>query len=686
MGIFSFLSGSGRDGRNARGRAAQGGHTDSSFGQGLHIDLGHARKQTAQKAARLEPDSPRSALDPEHQAHAAPGQPDDPDGANRPNGPTGPNEPGTAADDTDDTDDRDDMNDMNDMDGRAPGGDGAIPLQEADLAPTPGAGLDPGLDPGLARGTRSRLVHPLRMKMVDGVCHLSEELRGNLLVDDHLARMAREQGRFSVPVVWHRPSAWEKLFGDGERGGRREAKDAAKPGSASAKGQEQDLSAATWVDAYVHRLFEKAMARKVSDIHITYMGPWTQVSFRRMGLVMEEESLDGPTGLQLVRGIFQGQLSQAESGFSEYERYDGRIADRTFLPRGLFAVRLHTEPIQSPHLQGPGITLAMRLLFDAASANGTLAERLACLGFEQKQIELVESFSETTGMTVVSGPTGHGKTTVLKNILEALAENVPTRNYYSLEDPPEYTILGVRQLNVFTKAVSDEERERALLEALAGLMRSDPDVILLGEIRYLGAARAAVNAALTGHSVWTTVHASSGLNVLARFREMGMPVDSALSVLAGVTYQRLLPTLCPGCREPLLPNLDGLAPKLRERLKALYPDSLDRLFVRGKGCSACDHLGLSGQKVACEVIPMRDRRLRELLSQGRVDEAQTHWVHELGGMTHVAHARARVANGEVDPRLAEERLGVPLDSDLQDEAWLMRKSGGQGANARGASA
>lgn len=560
----------------------------------------------------------------------------------------------------------------------APDEQNDLPLPQTGLELDPGPVPGPGLEPGM--GARPRLLHPLRMRMVEGVCHLSEELKGNLAVDDHLARMARERGLLAVPVVSHKPSAYEKLFGDGATDEGEDQTGSSKPDNQGER-KASPLSATTWVDAYVRRLFEKAMAKKVSDIHITYMGPWTQVSFRRMGLVMEEESLDGPTGLQLVRGIFQGQLSQAESGFSEYERYDGRIADRSFLPRGLFAVRLHTEPIQSPHLQGPGITLAMRLLFDAASAEGTLTERLACLGFEKEQRELVESFAETTGMTVVSGPTGHGKTTVLKNILEALAETVPTRNYYSLEDPPEYTILGVRQLNVFTKAVSDEERERALLEALAGLMRSDPDVILLGEIRYLGAAKAAVNAALTGHAVWTTVHASSGLNVLARFREMGLPVDSALGVLAGVSYQRLLPTLCPHCKEPLLPKLDSLNPKLRERVQTLWPDSLEGLYLRGEGCSACDHLGLSGQKVACEVIPLRDRRMRELLSKGRVDEAQTYWVREMNGMTHVAHARARVGKGEVDPRYAEERLGVPLDSDLQDAAWVLRKSRGLKDNA-----
>ncbi len=487
----------------------------------------------------------------------------------------------------------------------------------------------------------------LRLRLVDGVCHVSAELRGSLALDAMLAERARGMGVDVIPIRWHKPVEFEQLFGSTTR-------------------EETSREGSSWVDDYVKRLFARAMAKKVTDIHITYMGPYAEGSFRRMGLMQPEECLDGAMGLMLIRGIFQGGRSQAESGFSEYERYDGRIADQSFLPRGLFAVRLHSEPIQSPYIQGPGLNLSMRLLFDTTSVTGTLVERMATLGFTREQQKLLHSFSHSSGLAVISSPTGHGKTTLRKIIMEALARSVPTRNYYSLEDPPEYTILGVRQLNVFTKAVSDRERERALLEALAGLMRADPDVILLGEIRYLEAARAAVNAALTGHSVWTTVHASSGINVLARFREMGLSLDSLCSrgVLTGVSYQRLLPILCPACKRPLLPHRAELDADLLARLERLYKkDELERLCLRGPGCPACDGLGLCAQKVAAEVIPMSDAGLVDLVRANRMDEAQRYWV-EHGGMTHLAHARLRVGQGEVDPRLAEERLGSTLDADL----------------------
>ncbi len=488
-----------------------------------------------------------------------------------------------------------------------------------------------------------------RLRWFDGYFHASAELRGNLQLDNLFARYSEQTGSSIVPCIWYPPSEFEQKFGiryskfttDGNR---------ERP----------------WVETYVMELLNRALQKKVSDIHITYMGPYAQVYFRRMGLLQEDEPLNGEEGKQLIRGIFQGIFSQAESGFTEFERYDGRIADRKFLPEGLFAVRLHSEPIQSPLIASPGIALAMRLLYDATSATGPVMQRLKSLGFTPEQQKLVNSFTEHSGLTIVSGPTGHGKTTVLKNIMEALAQYTPTKNYYSLEDPPEYTILGVRQLNVFTKAVSDAERERALLEALAGLMRSDPDVILLGEIRYLEAAKAAINAALTGHGVWSTVHANSAIGIIARLHEMGMPLESICTdgVLNGLMYQRLMPILCPNCKKSLHKTPEVISPDLWNRLQAVYTHGeIDAICLRGDGCPHCDGLGLVNQQVAAEVISTDDRQLVALLRANRLYEAQQYWINE-GGKTHVAHALDRIASGDVDPVIAEERLGLTLDHDL----------------------
>lgn len=495
-----------------------------------------------------------------------------------------------------------------------------------------------------------------RLRYFDDGFHASGELKGNVLLDQLFASYSEQTGKNVIPCTWYQPVQFEQRFGIKR--------------SAYA---EEIQSTGSWVMDRLRDMLQRAMEKKVTDIHVVYMGPYAQVFFRRLGLVMEQEPMSGDEGLQFIRGIFQSNFSQAESGWSETERYDGRIADRKLLPEGLIAVRLHSEPIQSQLLATPGVALVMRLLFDATEARGSLKERLGFLGYTARQREIVHGFTEKSGLSIVAGPTGSGKTTVLKNILEALARDVPTKAYWSLEDPPEYPILGVRQLNVHTKAVSDAERQRALLEAIAGLMRSDPDVILVGEIRYEEAARAAINAALTGHAIWSTVHANSAIGIIARLHEMGsgIPLASICTdgVLTGLIYQRLVPILCPICKRKLIDSPGSASEELWARLRTVYRrGEIDGIFVRGdeKDCLFCDGIGLKGQQVVAEVVPVSsDRHLVSLMRENNLWKAQQYWVKEMRGLTHVAHALERIASGDVDPSIAEARLGLTLDHDLE---------------------
>ena len=485
-----------------------------------------------------------------------------------------------------------------------------------------------------------------RLRWQQDSFHASAELKGNMALDSLFAQFTEQTGQLIIPCSWYPPSDFEQKFG-----------------IRYSRFLSSDDKNRSWVDAYLMNLLARAMEKKASDIHITYMGPYAQIAFRRMGLLMEEEPLNGEEGLQLIRGIFQGHFSQSEASFSTHERYDGRIADRKFLPDGLFAVRLHSEPIQSPLIPEPGVCLAMRLLFDATSATGTIYERLSALGFTAQQQEMIHGFTEHSGLAIVSGPTGHGKSTTLKNIMESMALNVSTRSYWALEDPPEYTLIGVRQANVFTKATTTANRRREFEDALAGLMRSDPDVLLIGEIRYREAAEFAINAAMTGHGVWTTVHANSAIGIVNRIHEMGIELTSFCddNVLNGLIYQRLLPILCPDCKKPLRNHWKELPLGLRHRLMDVLPRKKNRIYLRGEGCPRCDGMGLIGQKVAAEVIPANDRKFIELLQQNRLFDARRYWLNEMRGQTHVTHALSRIEAGEVDPAIAEERLGVTLD-------------------------
>ena len=477
----------------------------------------------------------------------------------------------------------------------------------------------------------------------DNSFHASEELKGDNELDTLFAQCARELDVIVVPCIWYAPRAFEKKFG-------------------MRFNSKEEVNNAT-VENIV-KLLKTARELKASDIHITYWGQYTSIEFRILGLLRPYKTLSGPEGMELISAFFQSEISQSESNFTPFEQYDARIADRKFLPEDVFAIRLHSGPIQSPYIPEPGVFVAIRLLFDATSAQGTLEQRLASLGYSPEQQYLIRMLTERSGLSIIAGATGHGKSTVLKNIMESLIEQNPTKNYMTMEDPPEFAIRSAKQRVIVTKSNSENERKLQRVSANASLLRSDPDVLMIGEIRYLEMAFAAIEAAMTGHGVWTTLHASSAFGILSRLRGLGVKLEDLYedNVLNGLVYQRLMPILCPHCKKPL--DITAVSPQLRQRLEQIFPSELDNIRVKGPGCSHCGGMGLSGLQVVAEVVPI-NIELITLLREKTIREAQHYWLKNMGGTTHVHHARKRVAAGEVDPAIAEERLGTTLDHDLK---------------------
>lgn len=168
----------------------------------------------------------------------------------------------------------------------------------------------------------------------DGSFHASEELKGDIQLDSLFALCSREMGVAVVPCRWYAPRVFEKNFG------------------IRFNTKEDSINAT--VDTIVD-LLRKAWVLRASDIHITYWGPYTTIELRRLGLLQPFQTMNGLEGLEVISALFQSKVSQAggESGFTPIEQYDARIADRQYLPEGVFAVRLHAEPIQSPYIHGP---------------------------------------------------------------------------------------------------------------------------------------------------------------------------------------------------------------------------------------------------------------------------------------------------------------------------------------------
>ncbi|MFW5498424.1 MULTISPECIES: GspE/PulE family protein [unclassified Maridesulfovibrio] len=424
------------------------------------------------------------------------------------------------------------------------------------------------------------------------------------------------------------------------------------------------------------QIIAEAHEQGASDIHITDHGPFTSITFRKLGMVQDYKQLMGETGRKIIVAIYQTMSNQADSTFVATESQDARISNREYLPNDVHSIRIHTESLEEAMAQnGSGTEMALRLLYDRTTAKGNLQERLATLGYSERHIRRFQFLTQRSGLVLLSGPTGAGKSTALKHIMESMARDNPEKNFLAVEDPVEYPLERIKQIRVRTgdKGKRGEEYSRGI----AGLMRCDPDVIMIGEIRYAEAAAAALDAAQTGHGVWTTVHANSAFGIIQRMvsllRAANYPDPLEYlcdhTVLSGLHHQRLVPVLCPHCKMPIR-EITKLAEDNELRRKNLPKPVLNRLFravnemenvhIRGEGCKECAGMGIIGQTVASEIVTTDHVILRNIRA-GNTEGAYKHWRYEQNGQTFVNHAIDLVEQGLIDPYLTEKRLGVPLN-------------------------
>ena len=249
-----------------------------------------------------------------------------------------------------------------------------------------------------------------------------------------------------------------------------------------------------------------------------------------------------------------------------------------------------------------GEDAVIRLLDKAQLRSGDDRIALARLGFDQDSMRRLRSVaSEPHGMVLVTGPTGSGKTTTLYALLSEL--NRGDEKIISIEDPVEYELPGVLQIPV------NEKRGLTFTRGLRSILRHDPDKILVGEIRDPETAEIAVQAALTGHLVFTTVHANNVYEVIGRFLHMNVGLYGFVSALNGIVTQRLLRLNCPACSVPDN-NSEGLD-ALRVAGVGLGPIDLRR----GRGCTKCRGTGYAGRVAVGEVLRVDDR-FRDLVVDG----------------------------------------------------------------------
>ncbi|MDD9892562.1 MAG: type II secretion system ATPase GspE [Gammaproteobacteria bacterium] len=349
----------------------------------------------------------------------------------------------------------------------------------------------------------------------------------------------------------------------------------------------------------INALLTEAIKAGASDIHIEPYEDRLVVRFRVDGVLREVlEPRRAVAPLLVSRIKVMAKLDIAEKRVPQDGRIGLRIAGR--------AVDVRVSTMPSTH----GERVVMRLLDKQA---GRLD--LSHLGLDDRDLpRWREAISKPHGIVLVTGPTGSGKTTTL---YAALAElNDRRRNIMTVEDPVEYYLDGVAQTQVNTKV------DMTFARGLRAILRQDPDVVMVGEIRDLETAEIAVQASLTGHMVFSTLHTNSAVGAITRLRDMGIEPFLLSSSLVSILAQRLVRKLCTHCREPYQ------APKTE--LDVLKVDQEEPVTLyHAHGCEHCNHTGYAGRSGIYELITV-DSKMRELIHDGESEHAMTEHARSQG--------------------------------------------------------
>jgi type II secretory ATPase GspE/PulE/Tfp pilus assembly ATPase PilB-like protein len=393
----------------------------------------------------------------------------------------------------------------------------------------------------------------------------------------------------------------------------------------------------------------KACNARASDIHIRVRKTRTEIYFRIHNDLVPAGEQTREHGERLLATLYGAMTSISDNSYKPTERQDACISDRDKLPPKLYGVRIATAPTSD------GMVMVMRLLYNDAGDNIDLRP----LGFSDEHAALLQRMKEQPlGMNILSGPTGSGKSTTLQRALSGqIIEAGGKLHVLTVEDPVEYPIEGAVQTAV-TNAPTEEERSRLFAASISNAMRLDPDTIMIGEMRDRASAQNALRAAMTGHQVWTTVHANSAVAIIDRLVDLGLPLSMVAdhTILTGLISQRLVKLLCTHCKEPLARHQDALPERLMARVRAALKGDISQACVVGKGCKHCNHVGTVGRTVVAEVIIPDDEFFR-YIRMGEKTKAVAYWLEHMGGKTILQHTIEKVAAGLVDPRMAEQVMG-----------------------------
>lgn len=355
-------------------------------------------------------------------------------------------------------------------------------------------------------------------------------------------------------------------------------------------------------------LAQEALQKRASDIHITVNDNFAKIAFRIHGRIVPHRTLQRTTAEAICKAIYNtfAETGSTKEGFNPNRALDGLI-ERVYAG-GRIRFRFSSLPIAPS-----GFDVTLRIIHIESTEQRTLEE----LGYESEQIEMIERmFAYSSGMIIVAGATGAGKSTTLATVLRKLAQTKPHKKIRTVEEPVEIRIPGAAQTPVLR--LNDDGSDFLLM--LRQMMRSDPDIIMIGEIRDHDTAALAFNAVRTGHLCATTIHAASVLQTYQRLMGLGISPDDLASygMILGIVSQTLVPVICQRCGAPVTESDDK---ELIVRCEKVFGELLSNVRVE-RGCTHCNGTGVVGRTVAAEVLRPRDPEMLRALQERRINDAE----------------------------------------------------------------
>lgn len=353
------------------------------------------------------------------------------------------------------------------------------------------------------------------------------------------------------------------------------------------------------ISSLVNTIIRTAVDKKVSDIHFEPQDSGMIVKYR----------LDG-TLIPQPYNIPEKSKREIISRIKILSKLD--VAKKREPQSGQIKMKINNEEVDFrvsilPVINGEKCVI--RIL-----DKGTSLLELETLGFENKDIlRFNKVINKPTGLILITGPTGSGKSTTLYSFLNRIDSQA--KNVTTIENPVEYQLPGINQVQV-------DEKHINFASALREILRQDPNVIMVGEIRDAETAENAVQAAQTGHLVFSTLHTNDSLSVISRLKRFGIEPDAITQSLLCVIAQRLVKRICPECMEEYTPDFEKYGISEKDQKLLMEPTEAEKAkgykhhhFVHGKGCDACENTGYKGRITVYEYYTMNDN-IRKMIEAG----------------------------------------------------------------------